>query len=104
MGLRITVQGIRLDIAPILKQSVEDVHRLVNAAGDEMTEQRDISVRDVVVTDAAVTAIADVVLAEQVLLVEIPLGAIGGGPPTCTPVSRQFVLLVRVDDLDDSAI
>ena len=69
-----------------------------------MTEQRDVGVRDVVVTDAAVAAIADVILAEQVLLVKIPFGAIGGGSPPCPPVSGQFVFLVRVDDLDDSAV
>ena len=44
------------------------------------------------------------VLAEQVLLVKIPFGAIGGGSPPCPPVSGQFVFLVRVDDLDDSAV
>ena len=52
LRLRVAVQDIGLNVRVVLRQPVQDVDRLPHAAGYEVAEQRDVSVRDMVV-DAA---------------------------------------------------
>jgi hypothetical protein len=77
LSLRIGVENVRLDVAFILEQPVEDVDRLPNAAGDEVAEERDVGIGDVVIADAAIASVADMVLGEQVLFVQVPACAVG---------------------------
>ena len=46
--MRIAVDHVRLDVECVLDQPVEDVDGLVQAARDEVAEQRDVLVRDVI--------------------------------------------------------
>jgi hypothetical protein len=67
----------RLNIALVLKQTVENVNGFPDAARNEMAEQRNVAICDVVIPDAAVAAIADVILGQQILFVQIPLRTVG---------------------------
>ena len=62
--LRVRVHGVRLNIGPVLQQAIDDIHRLPDAAGDEVAEQGDVAVGHVMVGDAAVSPVADVVLCQ----------------------------------------
>lgn len=97
LRLRIAVDRIRFDVGTVLDQAVEDVDGFMNAARDELAEQRDVHVGHVVVADPAVSAITNVVFGQQVLLVQAPLGAVRRRALAAAPVFRQRELVVRVD-------
>ena len=75
--MAICMHGIRLDVAGVLVERVEDVGALIGAARDEVVEQGDVQVGEVIVANPTEAPIADVVLGQQVALVEIPLGPVG---------------------------
>src|SRR3546814_2315253 len=65
LRLGVAVHGIGLNVGPVGQQPVEDVDSLVDAARDEVAEQRDVLVGHVVITDAAIAAVADEVSSEE---------------------------------------
>ena len=65
LALRVGMQRVWLDLGTVLHQSIQDVNRLPDAAGDEAGEQGDVAVGDVVVGDAAIAAVADVMGADR---------------------------------------
>jgi len=56
------MDGVGLNLRGVVQESVEDIHRFPNTAGNEVTEQRDVGIGNVIVADAAVAPIANVVL------------------------------------------
>ncbi len=98
LRLGIAVDGVGLDVRPVLDQAVEQVDRLPYPAGDEVGEQRHVGVAHMVVGDAAVSAVADMPLGQQVALVQVPLGAVGGGALGVAPIAGQPEPVVGVDD------
>ena len=61
LRLSIAMQGVRLDIGIVFDQPVKDVNGLINAARDEVAEQRDVFVGDVLVAHPAVATVPYVV-------------------------------------------
>ena len=98
------VHGGRLKITVVAQQTIEDVPRLVDPAGDEVAVERDVAVRDVVIPDAAVPSIAQVVLSQQVLLVDVLFGAVRRRPFSGAPDAGQGQLGVGVDHPRDRLI
>ncbi len=45
----VAVHSFGLNLRLVLEQTIEDVDRFVDAAGNEVTEQRNVGIRDVVV-------------------------------------------------------
>jgi len=56
LAMGIGMDGVRLNVAFVLIERVQDVHALVGTARNEAAEQGDVQVRDVVVGDAAKAA------------------------------------------------
>jgi hypothetical protein len=102
--LGVALHGIGLEVGLVFDQSIQEVDRFVDAAGDEMAEQRNVPVRDVVIADATVTALVDMAFREQILLVEIPLRAIGGSVFAVSPVFGQEEWVVGIDHPDDGLL
>ena len=71
--------SVRLDIALVLEQPIQDIDGLPDAAWNEMAEEGDVVVGHMVVADAAIAAVANMVLGDEVLLVQIPARSIGRG-------------------------
>ncbi len=88
LRLCVTVNGIGLNFRVISDEPVQDVHRLMHAARNEVAEERDVHVGDMVVANPAVPAITDVILRQQILLIQIPLRAIRGRAFATAPVLR----------------
>ncbi len=74
LGLGITMQNIGPNIGLVLDQSIQDIYRFPDTAGDEMGEQGDIGIADMVVRDTAIAAVAYMVFGQEVVLVDVPLG------------------------------
>jgi len=72
----IGVHRVRLDVAFVLIERVEDVRAFVGATRDEVAEQGDVQVGNMVVSDTAKTAITYMTLGQKVPLVGVPLGPV----------------------------
>ena len=53
LTLRISMDGIGLDVGLILEQSIENVDRLPHPTGNEVTEEGDVGIGDVIVAISA---------------------------------------------------
>ena len=77
MAVRIGMHRVRLDVALVLVERVEDVDALIGAARDEAAEQGYVQVGHVVEGNSAETAVTYVTLGEEVSFVRVPLRAVG---------------------------
>src|SRR5580698_7840678 len=77
LALRISVECIRLDLRPVLHESIQDMDRLPDTAGDEAGEQGDIVIGDVMVRDATIAAVTNVAGAHQVIFAKLHMRAVG---------------------------
>ena len=82
------MQNVGLYVRFVLGQAIENIDRLPSSTRDEMREQRDVVIADVIVGDTALTSVADVALRQQIVFVQVPLGAVGGGPFGIAPIAR----------------
>ena len=62
--MRIRMHTAGFHIREILKQSVQNVGRLVGSAGDKAAKQRDVIIGDMAVSNASGLAITDVMFGE----------------------------------------
>ena len=80
-----------------MEQTIEDVHRFPNTAGNEVAQQRDIRIADMVVGNAAKTAIADMPSAQQIVFDQLHMRSIRNRRVPTAPEKGQFEPRVGVD-------
>src|SRR6185312_4953998 len=83
---------------------IEDVCPLMYPTRNEAAEQGDIRIRHMVIPNAAVSSIPNVIFCQQVLLIHFPLGSIGGGSFSCSPILGQMEPIVCLCDTTDSLV
>lgn len=98
------MEDVRLDIALVFEQAIQDIDGLPDAARNEVAEESDVGVGDMVVTDAAIAAIADMVFRDEVLFVKVPTRPVGGGVFAGTPKARERKVVVCIDDGRDGLV
>jgi len=78
--MTVGMNNVRLNVAFVLHQAVENIDRLSNAAGNKVRKQRDVFCADDKVRDPSVTAVTNVILREQILFIQVPFRSVRRGP------------------------
>jgi hypothetical protein len=88
----------------LLKQALDEIHRLPHAYWYEFREQSNIGVRDIIISDSTGSSIANAGLGQQVVNERVDLGAVGGHHRPVTPGFDQVELGEGVDDIGDGPV
>lgn len=84
----IGMQAIGLHIRQVLKQSIQNLRRLVGPAGNETAKQSNVIVRNMSIRDATGFAVTNVMFSKQIAFVGFKVGSVSGGGLARTPLLR----------------
>jgi hypothetical protein len=85
LPLRLGMEGVGTKLRAVLQEPVQEVHGVPHPPGHQAAEPGTIGLGHVGVAEASPPAVPQVVLTQEVLFIDVPLGAVRGGPRARAP-------------------